>query len=98
MAVTIPAARRKLIERIVLAARQRKAGGKHSDTLVRDYFRGVAEEDLRAYPASELAGAALAHLKSASTRKRKRPLVRVFNADPARDGFNSRHTIVETTL
>ncbi len=97
---TIPAARQKLIERIAAAARTRK----HRDDplsperFVRQYFRGVAEEDLNAYPSAELAAAALAHLRAASVRKRNQPIVRVFNADEARDGWTSKHTIVEVTI
>ncbi len=100
MAVTIPAARRKLIERIVAAARNRKHAKDPiaPETLIREYFRGVAEEDLRAYPSSALAAAALAHLRSATIRKRNRPIVRVFNAEAARDGWISQHTVVETTI
>jgi glutamate dehydrogenase len=100
MPITIPAARRKLIERIVAAARTRKhrKSSPASDFYIREYFRGVAEEDLRAYPSSALAAAALAHFQAANVRKRKRPLVRVFNAEAARDGWTSAHTIVETTM
>ena len=86
---TIPAARQKLIERIVAAARTRKHRGDplSPETFVRHYFRGVAEEDLNAYPSAELGAAALAHLRAASVRKRNQPIVRVFNADEARDGI-----------
>ena len=97
---SIPAARHKLIERIVDAARTHKH---RSDpippqTFIRQYFRGVAEEDLNAYPSAELASAALAHLRAASQRKRNQPIVRVFNAEEARDGWTSKHTIVEVTI
>lgn len=97
---TIPAARQKLIERIVVAARSRKQrrAALPVDEFIRQYFHGVAEEDLSAYPATELAAAALAHLRSAQTRRRGQPLVRVFNAEEARDGWTSKHTIVEVTI
>ena len=97
---TIPVARQKLIERIVGAARSRKRRDDlpSSDTFLREYFRGVAEEDLRAYSSAELAAAALAHLRAARVRKRNQPIVRVFNPEEARDGWTSKHTIVEVTI
>jgi glutamate dehydrogenase len=99
MSVVIPAARRKLIERIVTASRSRKSTrtALPIETHLRQYFRGVAEEDLRTHPSAGFAAAALAHLRSATVRKRHRPQVRVFNPDAARDGWTSAHTVVEIT-
>ena len=61
----IPAARLALIEKIVAEAL--KQVPKAQRTLTRDFlgafFRGVAEEDLRAHRASDLAAAAMAHLE-----------------------------------
>ncbi|MFO7276224.1 MAG: NAD-glutamate dehydrogenase [Pseudomonadota bacterium] len=93
----IPAARIELIERIVAAARR---AGRRSDNpnlrreFLRAYFRGVAEEDLRAREPEALASAALAHLELGMRRAPGRALIRVFNPDPQRDGFTSPHTIV----
>src|SRR6186713_3211585 len=99
MTTTIPAARQKLIERIVLAARALKKRGDPLDLeeFIRQYYRGVGEEDLAEYRADALAALALAHLRSATVRKPRKPLVRVFNTDEARDGWDSTHTIVEVT-
>ena len=99
MTTTIPAARQKLIERIAAAARTLKQRGDPFDVeeFVRQYYRGVGEEDLTLYRSDALAALALAHLRSASVRKPRRPLVRVFNTDAARDGWSSTHTIVEVT-
>jgi len=99
MTTTIPAARQKLIERIAVAARQLRRRGDPLDVqeFVRQYFRGVGEEDLAEYRPEVLAALALAHLRSAVVRKPNRPLVRVFNTDEARDGWSSTHTIVEVT-
>jgi glutamate dehydrogenase len=99
MTTTIPAARLKLIERIAAAARDLKKRGDPLDVqeFVRHYYRGVGEEDLAVYRSEALAALALAHLRSASVRKPRRPLVRVFNTDEARDGWSSTHTIVEVT-
>lgn len=98
---TIPAARQKLIERIVaVAARSRKQRGEAlpAEAFIRQYFHGVAEDDLSAYQPSELAAAALTHLQYARVRKRNQTCVRVFNAEQARDGFTSKHTIVEVAI
>ena len=49
MTTTIPAARQKLIERVALAARALKKRGDPLDVqeFVRQYYRGVGEEDLQ---------------------------------------------------
>ncbi|HQW10249.1 MAG TPA: NAD-glutamate dehydrogenase, partial [Steroidobacteraceae bacterium] len=93
----IPAARLALIERIVAAApgtggaRQRAANA----GFFRAYFRGVSEEDLRERSPTGLAGIALSHLGLGRSRVGAQTRVRVFNPDPARDGFQSPHTIVQ---
>ncbi|HTE41565.1 MAG TPA: NAD-glutamate dehydrogenase, partial [Steroidobacteraceae bacterium] len=95
----IPAARQKLIDRIAaLAARKQKRLGKiETAAFVAAYYRGVAEEDLRARDVADLAGAALAQLKFGATRKRSAPLVRVYSPEGKRpaEGFHSSHTIVD---
>ena len=96
---TIPAARRKLIERIeavVRRARPRRLPIA-ADRFIAGYYRGVAEEDLSQYQSADLAAAALAQLRFATVRKRGRPVVRVYNTEPARDGWSSSHTSVEVT-
>src|SRR5580692_10212290 len=93
---SIPAARVALIERITRSAAGN--GGRQSlgQRFLRSYFHGVAEEDLAAREPRGLAQAALAHLKFASQRPAQRPLVRVFNPQAERDGFESPHTLVLT--
>jgi glutamate dehydrogenase len=93
---SIPTARVALIERI---ARALGAGGSRKDLqqrFLRSYFRGVGEEDLAERSPQQLARAALAHLAFGARRAPGRSLVRVFNPDPARDGFESPHTLVLT--
>ncbi|HEX2492515.1 MAG TPA: hypothetical protein VHK24_01980, partial [Steroidobacter sp.] len=97
MPIAIPAARQKLIERIAAAARQLN---RRSDTLkpedfIRQYYHGVAEEDLADYSGKELAAAALAHLRFSAIRRSRRPLVRVYNSDDIRENWSSAYTIVE---
>ncbi|MCX7056104.1 MAG: NAD-glutamate dehydrogenase [Proteobacteria bacterium] len=92
----VPASRLRLIEGIVRVARGRAKASDRvlTEMFVRRYFHGVAEEDMVARGPEQLAAAALAHLAGARTRKAGRPWVRVFNPDPAIDGFRSKHTLV----
>src|SRR5690349_13969447 len=73
----IPAARLALIEKIVAEAL--KNVPKAQRELTRDFlgafFRGVAEEDLRAHRAKDLAAAALSHLEFGRRRTRSGVLV-----------------------
>jgi glutamate dehydrogenase len=73
----IPATRLALIEKIV--AHALKSVPQARRTLTREFlagfFRGVAEEDLRAHRPSELAAAALAHLEFGRRRAGNRVLV-----------------------
>ncbi|HEY9446775.1 MAG TPA: NAD-glutamate dehydrogenase, partial [Burkholderiales bacterium] len=100
MTIAIPAARQKLIERIATSSRRlrKRADPLPADEFIRQYYHGVAEEDLAEYRSEELAAAALAHLRFASVRKPAQPLVRIYNAEEARDGWTSRHTVFEVTV
>ncbi len=62
---------------------------------IRHYYADVDVEDLRAATPADLAGAALAHLEFGMRRRPGRHLLRIYNPDPARDGWQSTHTIVE---
>ena len=100
MTIAIPAARQKLIERIATTSRRlrKRADPLPAEDFIRQYYHGVAEEDLAEYRSEELAAAALAHLRFASVRKPGQPLIRIYNAEEARDGWTSRHTVVEVTV
>lgn len=100
MTITIPAARQKLIERIATSALKLKKRGDplQAEAFIRQYYHGVAEEDLSEYQRDQLAAAALSHLRYASVRKPRQPLVRIYNTDTARDGWSATHTIVELTV
>jgi glutamate dehydrogenase len=100
---SIPAARVALIERIAHAVsagskRNRDARGQMElqQHFVRAYFRGVGEEDLAERTPALLARAALSHFEFGMKRAPGQSLVRVFNPDPERDGFDSPHTVVMT--
>ena len=87
----IPAARQEIIDRIAAKAR-RAAGGRMpvaADRFARYFYNGVSELDLVQRADTDLAGAALAQLAMGRIRRPGRPIVRVFNPDPLRDGFSS---------
>jgi glutamate dehydrogenase len=92
----IPAARQAIIDRIAAAARRARRRGMPvaPDRLARCFYHGVSELDLVQRTAADLAGAALAQLELGRVRRAGRSLVRVFNPDPARDGFGSSHTVI----
>ena len=94
----IPVARQKLIERIAARARGARRTPIPAATFVQHYFRGVDEDDLRASSADDLAAAAIAHLRFAAQRPRRRPLVRVYNPSFNRDAYTSTHSVVEVTV
>ena len=73
----IPAARLALIEKIVAHALKSVSRTQHALTrdFLRGFFRGVAEEDLRAHRPADLAAAALAHLEFGRRRPANRVLV-----------------------
>ncbi len=77
MPVEIPAARVRLIERIVLAARAltRNAGNTDYAPFLRRYFQGVAQQDLLGRPADYLARVALAHRRAGERRAPQRAVV-----------------------
>jgi glutamate dehydrogenase len=95
---SIPPQRIALIEKISSAARVRTPRTGQADTrrrFLEAYFRGVGEEDLASRPPEALACAALHHLEFGSGRRAPgQSLVKVFNPDPAREGFECPHTLV----
>src|ERR1700694_1242159 len=93
---SIPPARIALIERIARAASGSGGRNELPQRFLRAYFHGVADEDLAERTPPPLAQAALAHLAFAARRAPGRSLVRVFNPDAHRDGFESAHTLVLT--
>jgi glutamate dehydrogenase len=97
--VKIPAARLELINRIAAQARRQAGPRKPVDVtrFIRAYYQRVGEEDLATHRPEDLAGSALYHLDLGAKRRAGRPLIRVFNPDPARDGFACPHTLILMT-
>jgi glutamate dehydrogenase len=92
---TIPAARQHLIDQIAREARGARSAPFPLGPFVRAYYRGVDESDLRAGDPAAFAAAAAGHLRFGAVRKAGRALVRTFNPDLGRDGWQSSHTVVE---
>ncbi|MDX1484625.1 MAG: NAD-glutamate dehydrogenase, partial [Alphaproteobacteria bacterium] len=88
---------RKRIEGIVrLVKRKRKgARGRLAQDFVRAYFARLPMDDIADLEDEDLAGQALAFLDFARNRKVGRALVRVFNPDRKKDGWESDRSAVE---
>jgi glutamate dehydrogenase len=99
----IPAARLALIEKIVAYAVRRVPRAQHELTrdFLRGYFRGVAEEDLRAHSPADLGTAALAHLEFGRRRVANRVLVDIgppLNRDAATAAHRALVRVVATDM
>jgi NAD-specific glutamate dehydrogenase len=66
-----------------------------AEAFVRQYYRRVPAEDLAVREISDLHGAAIAHWRLAYERAPGEAKVRVYNPDPAPDGWSSPHTVIE---
>ena len=102
---SIPPARLALIERIARTRMDPRQGlpaasdaalyREIQQQFLRAYFRGVGEEDLAERTPAALASAARSHLELGWRRAPGQSLVRIFNPDRERDGFESPHTLVQ---
>jgi len=92
---TIPAARQHLIDTVARETRGTRGAPVPPGPFIQVYYRGVDETDLRAADPATLAAAAVGHLRFGAIRKPGRALVRVFNPDLARDGWQSQFTVVQ---
>src|SRR5688572_27679447 len=94
---TLPAARVKLIERIVRASRQHATRGNPALTadFIRQYYRGVAEEDLAEYQPADLRARALDHLSFGAVRAADQLLVNVSAVQTHHQGQSVTHTVID---
>jgi glutamate dehydrogenase len=89
-------AREHRLDAICAAAKRLKADVPvDRDAYLRRYYTQADDDELSGEPKT-LAAAALAHLEWARQREPGTALVRVFNATEERDGWTSKHTIIET--
>jgi glutamate dehydrogenase len=96
MPAEIPAARVRLIGRIIAAARSmaRKASSIEHAVFLKRYFAGVAEADLLARDPPYLARAAMAHRRAAAQRAPGHPLVAILDDELGADAAPCPHTLV----
>ncbi|MGF1477028.1 MAG: NAD-glutamate dehydrogenase [Geminicoccaceae bacterium] len=97
MSVDPKARKAKILAEVEARIRERVAAKEVERTVdfVNHYYAGVATEDLAARDPMDLYGAALAHLASSEKRKPGQAVVRVYNPELERDGWQSTHTMVE---
>ena len=80
-------------------ARSRRRLGKNAQRrfagFLRAYYANVPPRDIRDMTPETLFGLAHCHWKQGQTRPRRKPLIRVFNPDPKKDGWHSDHTVIE---
>jgi len=83
MSAEIPAARVRLIERIIVAARRvtRKSNSAEVHAFLKRYFMGLAQEDLAARRPEYLAKVALAHRQVAEQRASGRSVVSILDTE-----------------
>jgi glutamate dehydrogenase len=96
MSAEIPAARVRLIGRIIAAARSiaRPSGIVDGATFLQHYFSGVAEEDLLAREPEYLARVALMHRRAAAQRAPARSVVSILDGELGAGSLPGRHTLV----
>ena len=61
----------------------------------RQYYTGVAPDDLASMVIEDLYGIVLAHWQLASQRTPRKPLIRIYNPTYEEHGWRSPHTVVE---
>lgn len=88
--------RERLLEALGQEIRKRAGGAAaEAEAYAQRFYSHVATEDLAARSLDELAGAPLSLLRLGERRSVGQVLARVFNPDPAVDGWGSRSTIIE---
>ena len=94
---TIESRKESLVGRLATRAAERFSGedGTAAAEFVRRYYALVAPQDILTESEEELIGAALALWGFGSRRQKGESRLRVYNPDPATDGYDSEHTVVE---
>jgi glutamate dehydrogenase len=79
----------------VIALAQKHSAAADLERFILQYYADIAEEDILAKSPEDLYGAALSHWEFGAKRLPGETKVRVFNPNPAKDGWKSPHTIIE---
>ena len=87
-----------VIDRVAAIARDRARPEQadSSESFVRRYYANAAPDDLTEVDPVDLYGAAIAHWNLASRRQADTAIVRAYNPQFDRDGWQTTHTVVET--
>jgi glutamate dehydrogenase len=90
-------ARSRLIGQVVQAAKKRlsAARAERAEPFLRQFFANVPPSDLRGGTVDDLAGGALALWERLQQRAPGKASVRAYNPDPAKDGWESPHSVIE---
>jgi glutamate dehydrogenase len=90
-------ARARLVGQVVLAVHKRlpAAKAKRAEAFVRQFFANVPPGDLRGDTAANLAGGALSLWETLQQRTPGKAIVRAYNPDPDKHGWESPHSIIE---
>ena len=90
-------ARTRVLNKIIRQALKHSAKTLHKrlPSFVKQYYAHLAIVELEDADPGNFAKLALHHLKGAMTRKRKTPLVRVFNPATEKGGWLGGHTVIE---
>ena len=88
-------ARQRLLDKVVEEAVQMRPDDDRLADFIHLYYRNTAVDDLRDADPADVAGAAVSHFDFAAKRRPGKSKVRVFNPNRDKDGFDSRHTIVQ---
>jgi len=88
----------KLIKKLVGEAKKRWPGNQRAvaENFIRQYFEHVPAEVIVGGDPADLFGSVRAHWTFGASRPPGKAKVRVYNPSPARMGWHSQHTVVET--
>ena len=90
-------ARERILDTIISSRQQSKALASRAQIreFLTQYFADVPHDDLAGRSEKIMARVALEHLEFGMTRKRGKPLLRIYNPTEARNGYTSNFSIVE---
>jgi len=87
----------RLIDEIIDTKPRCKSLGsrKETDRFIRQYFADVPHEDMHGRSPTIMGQAAVSHLEFARVRRSGKALLRIFNPDEDKHGYQSAYTIIE---
>ncbi len=91
---------KQMIEDVITLMKKQVKASQHAliEKFIRKYYYDTAKEDLAESKAANLYGAALSHWNFAHTRQLGNTLVRIYNPQFEKHGWQSTHTVVEIVI